>query len=214
MILAGTIYYGFSAIEYNVNVLSLALWPMTAFYFYKSLKNNHLADWALTGLFSCLNLFNKYTSAVLLLSMGLLMLSSSENRSKLKTFKPYICLLVCVLTILPHLLWWQAHDFFTLSYFIGRGSTASFENWPILRHIVYPLKFFFAQVLFVLGSVLIYVCAVYKEKKLTCRADHFQKTFLFRESNMTLQQKGSLHQECCQTSCLKKQSNATEALML
>ena len=179
MILAGTIYYGFSAIEYNVNVLSLALWPMTAFYFYKSLKNNHLADWALTGLFSGLNLFNKYTSAVLLLSMGLLMLSSSENRSKLKTFKPYICLLVCVLTILPHLLWWQAHDFFTLSYFIGRGSTASFENWPILRHIVYPLKFFFAQVLFVLGSVLIYVCAVYKEKKLTCRADHFQKTFLF-----------------------------------
>lgn len=179
MILAGCIYYGYSAIEYNVNVLSLALWPMTVFYFSKALKKDNLTDWALTGLFAGLNLFNKYTSGILLFSMGLLMLSSSENRSKLKTFGPYICAFVCVLTILPHLLWLQAHEFFTLNYFAGRGGASGFENWPFLKHIIYPLKFFFAQILFILGSVLIYAFAVHSEKKLSCRADHSQKLFLF-----------------------------------
>lgn len=179
MILAGTIYYGYSAIEYNVNVLSLALWPMTAFYFYQALQKDHFKDWFLTGLFAGLNLFNKYTSGLLLLSMGLFMLFSKENRKKFKTIGPYVTLFVCLFVILPHLIWLQSHDFFSIGYFVGRGSKSGFENWVILRHLVYPLKFFFAQILFVLGSVIIYASAVRQEKKVPCRADPFQKAFLF-----------------------------------
>ena len=40
MLLEGVIYYGFSAQEYNVNVVSLALWPLTAYYFLQALNKN------------------------------------------------------------------------------------------------------------------------------------------------------------------------------
>ncbi len=178
MLLAGVIYYGFSAIEYNVNVVSLALWPMVAFYFYKALNEDKILDWVLTGFFSGLNLFNKYTSGVLLFSMCVMMLLNKKARKHLMSYKPYLCALVCLLTILPHLLWLVKYDFFSLSYFIGRGSKNGFENFVLLRHIVYPLKFIGAQILFGLGAFLIYFGAFYKQKRFDVKANHFQKDFL------------------------------------
>ena len=178
MVLAGVIYYGFSAIEYNVNVVSLALWPMTAFYFYKALDEDKLTDWVLTGFFAGLNLFNKYTSGILLFSMGVMMLFDKKARKHLTSYKPYVCALVCTITILPHILWLVDHQFFSLGYFIGRGSKGGFDNFPLLKHIVYPIKFIGAQLLFGLGAFLVYFTAFYKQKRFDVKANRFQKNFL------------------------------------
>ena len=40
MLQFGIIYYDFSSVEYNVNVVSLSLWPMCAFYFWQAYKDN------------------------------------------------------------------------------------------------------------------------------------------------------------------------------
>lgn len=165
MLLEGVIYYGFSSLEYNVNVVSLALWPMTAYYFYMAVKRNKTLDWALTGAFAGLNLLNKYTSFVLLFSMALYMLFDQKARSRLKTLRPYLAAIVCVMIVMPHLLWLYRHDFFVMSYFMGRGAQGSFENMPLLKHIVYPLKFIGAQILFSAGTLLIYFSAARGERK-------------------------------------------------
>lgn len=178
MLLEGVIYYGFSAIEYNVNVVSLALWPMCVFYFYRALKQDNLKDWALMGVFAGLNLFNKYTSGVLLISMLVFMLYNPNARKKLLTLKPYLAGFIAFVVILPHLIWLYQHDFSSFSYFIGRGSKGGFENWPILKHVVYPIKFLGAQALFALGTGLIYFIAQIKEKKLQVKATRTQKDFL------------------------------------
>lgn len=178
MLLEGVIYYGFSAIEYNVNVVSLALWPMCVFYFYKALKQNAFKDWGLTGLFAGLNLFNKYTSGLLLLSMAFFMIYNKNARQKLKTFGPYFCAFVCLIVFLPHLVWLYQHDFSTLSYFVGRGSQDSLANWPILKHFIYPVKFAGAQILFGLGALLIYGIAWYKARHLDIKLTRTQKDFL------------------------------------
>jgi len=178
MLLEGVIYYGFSAIEYNVNVVSLALWPICAFYFYRALKQNEVKDWILVGLFAGLNLFNKYTSGILLFSMVFFMLYNSNARIKLKMWQPYVAGLVCFFVILPHLVWlWQNH-FLSFSYLIGRGSADSFADWPILKHFIYPLKFGFAQVLFGLGTLFIYAVACCKAKRLDVKLTRTQKDFL------------------------------------
>lgn len=179
MLLSGVIYYGFSAIEYNVNVVSLCLWPMCAFHFYRAINENRLADWLLTGLFAGLNLFNKYTSGLMLLGMGVLMLYNKKARARLKSYQPYLCALVCFVVILPHLLWLFDHNFFSFSYFIGRGSKTDFANFPILKHIIYPLKFFGAQILFGLGAFLVYAIAGYHQKRFDVKANQFQKDFLY-----------------------------------
>ena len=178
MVLEGVIFYGFSAIEYNVNVVSLALWPMCVFYFHRALKKDEFRDWVLTGLFAGLNLFNKYTSGVLLFSMAAFMLYNKNARSKFKTFGPYLCSLICIIVILPHLIWLYQNDFASLSYFVGRGSRDDLANWPVLKHFAYPLKFALAQILFSLGSLLIYGIAWYKEKHVDNKLTRTQKDFL------------------------------------
>lgn len=178
MVLEGVIYYGFSAIEFNVNVVSLALWPMCAFYFYRALKQDALKDWFLTGFSAGLNLLNKYMCVFLFISMAFFMLYNKNAREKLKSYKPYFAVLIGFLTFLPHLVWLYSNDFMPLSYFIGRGSQGGFDHFPFLRHIIYPLKFVFAQVLFGLASVLIYFVARFKEKKLQVKATSTQKDFL------------------------------------
>jgi len=178
MLLSGVIYYGFSAIEYNVNVVSIALWPMTAFYFYKALNEDKAIDWVLTGILAGLNLFNKYTSGLLLFSMFVFMLYNKKARQHFLSYKPYLCALLCLLTILPHFIWLYEHQFFSLSYFIGRSSKGAFDHFPLLRHIVYPLKFIGAQILFGLGAFLVYFIAFYKQKRFEVKANHFQRDFL------------------------------------
>lgn len=178
MILEGVIYYGFSAIEFNVNVLSLALWPMCVFYFYKALKQDAFKDWFLTGFCAGLNLLNKYVSVFLLVPMAFLMIYNPTVRQKLKRYKPYLAALVCVLTVLPHVMWLYQNDFMPFEYLIGRGSQGSFDNLPLLKHIVYPLKFFGAQILFCLAAGLIYFIARRKEKALQVKITVVQKDFL------------------------------------
>lgn len=178
MLLEGIIYYGYSTMEFNVNLVSLALWPMTVYHFYKAIKQDKFSDWALTGFFAGLNIFNKYVSGILLVCMLLFMLFDKTARQKFKTFGPYICAGVCVLTVLPHLWWLYKHEFFVLDYFLGRSSKAGFENYPFLRHIVYPLKFAFAQILFGLGTLLIYFISTLKAQKEKISVDVFDKKFL------------------------------------
>ena len=178
MLLEGVIYYGYSALEFNVNVVSLALWPMTAYYFYRALQNNNVFDWALTGLFAGLNMFNKYVSGILLLCMLVFMVFDKKARQKFKTFGPYVCAGVCFFTFLPHLWWLYRHDFFVVDYFLGRGSKSGFENFPILKHIVYPIRFLGSQILFGLGTLLIYFIATFKAKKEQINLSSFDRNFL------------------------------------
>ena len=178
MLLEGVIYYGYSSIEFNVNVVSLALWPMTAYYFYKALKNNNIFDWALAGFFAGLNMFNKYVSGILLLCMLVFMIFDKSARQKFKTFGPYVCAVVCFLTFLPHLMWLYEHDFFVVDYFLGRSSKSGFENLPILKHIVYPIRFLGSQILFGLGALLIYFISTHKAKKEPINVAKFDINFL------------------------------------
>lgn len=178
MLLEGVIYYGFSAIEFNVNVVSLALWPMCVFYFYKALKQDLWKDWFLTGLTAGLNLFDKYTCVFLFISMASFMLYNENARQRLKTFKPYFAALVCFFVILPHMVWLYQNDFMPFEYFVERGGHSGFEKFRLLGHIVYPLKFLGAQILFAFGAFLAYMFALRKEKKLQVKATSTQRDFL------------------------------------
>ena len=186
MLLEGVIYYGFSAPEFNVNVVSLALWPATIYYFHCALKDDKYSDWILTGIFAGLNLFNKYVSGVLLMAMLFYMLYDKNARQKFKTFGPYLTAVFCCLVVLPHVWWLYRHDFYVVDYFLGRSNKAGFDEFPLLRHIVYPLKFFGAQILFSLGTLLIYFIGTYKAPKEENALSAADKNFLLVNGLMPL----------------------------
>lgn len=165
MLLEGVIYYGFSAPEYNVNVVSLALWPMTVYYFYKALRGSGNIDWILTGLFAGLNMQNKYVSGVLLMAMAVYMLVDKNARHKFLTCGPYLTAVTAIAVVAPHIYWLWQHDFFVIDYFLGRSGNSGFESFPLLKHVVYPFRFLAAQILFGAGALLVYFGAFYKAGK-------------------------------------------------
>ena len=163
ILLEGVIYYGFTSAEYNVNIVSLALWPMLTFYFYKATHEGTLSSWILFGAFTALNLLTKYTCGVLIMGAGLYMLASPLGRKAFKTLGLYLSIITALIIISPHIIWLYNYDFFVLDYFAHRTGKPSSLGY--LSHLWHPVKFISAQVLAGLGALLLYFAAFYKNQK-------------------------------------------------
>lgn len=165
MLLEGVIFYNYCSPEYNVNVLSLAIWPANAYYFYRALTEGKTSCWLMVGICSALNILNKYVGGIQLLGMGLYLVFFENGRKYLKSYKPYLTVLVFLLLIAPHFYWLYKHDFFVLNYFASRsGGNKTIESYAILKHFIYPLKFFASMVLYCAASVLIFLTTGHPEK--------------------------------------------------
>ena len=166
----GIIYYGYSTPEFNVNVISVGLWPICAYYFWCGYTRNRWSDWLLFGVFVGLNLLNKYVGAMLLLALGIFALSDKSIGRLSKNIKVYAAAGLAVLLILPHIYWLWQNDFVSFNYISSRshgGEITSF--W---RHVIYPLKFIFAQILFAAPALLTFAWLWHKNKT----ADSAQKS--------------------------------------
>lgn len=175
MLQFGIIYYHFSAVEYNVNVLSVALWPICAYYFWKAYTENKLKDWLLFGFWVGINLLNKYVSVLLFVSLAVFVLADKGAWRLIKNTKVYLALAVAVLLFAPHLRWMYQHDFETLNYFASRGSKAALMLWG---HLFYPFKFLLAQVLFAAAMLLTYFGFYRKAEKEKITGDYREKMFI------------------------------------
>ncbi len=168
MMMEGVVYYTVTSAEYNVNIVSLALWPMNVYYFYQGLKYNKLKDWSLFGVLSALNILNKYVSGILFVPMLAYVLFTPKGREVFKRFGAYLAVVIAVLLCLPHILWLCQYDFYTLSYFMGRtGGDVSkiFIDYPFLKHIAYPVKFAGGLLLSGAGAIILYLFAFGRVKK-------------------------------------------------
>lgn len=179
MILEGVIYYGFSSLEYNVNVVSLALWPMTVYYFYKALQNNQMSAWVLTGVFAGFNIMNKYVGGVLLLCMALYLLCNPEGRKQFKKTGPYVTFVIFLAIIAPHIWWLYQHNFFVIDYFLARTQDPNEAWWwEFGEHFYFPIKFLVSQFLFAAIALIIYVLAYRKAEKEEVSLAQGDKVFL------------------------------------
>ena len=159
----GIIYYNFSSVEYNVNVISLALWPMCAFYFWRGYKENKWRDWLFFGLFAGLNVLNKYACGGLFAALGLFVLFNKDARKLFKNVKVYVSAIFALGIITPHLLWLYEHDFITFAYLSERSSGGNITSF--WRHFAYPLKFLGAQILFSAAALITYGVFYWRQTK-------------------------------------------------
>ena len=139
--LEGTIYYNFSAIQYNVNVLSLALAPATVYYFWRAARTGRTLFWLAAGLAGGLALLTKYTNVFFLLALGVWL--AFTGRSRLRTPGPWLAGLAAFLIFLPHLAWLAHHDFLPLSY--SQSTTAGGAPLSLKGSFLEPLRILLAQ---------------------------------------------------------------------
>ena len=158
----GIIYYHFSAVEYNVNVVSIALWPMAAYYFWQAYNENKWKDWLLFAACVGINLLNKYVSVMMLISLAIFILADKGIIKQLKNTKVYIAGLLVLLIIAPHIYWLWQHDFVSWNYIASRSSSGKINS--VWRHLIYPTKFVFAQILFAAPALITYFVIYMKNK--------------------------------------------------
>ena len=177
LLLEGIIYYGFTSTEFNVNIISLALWPMTAYYFYISINNNKIKDWIILGVLVGVNILNKYSCVNLFFGMFIYLCVSRETRKQFLNKNLYICGIIALLCILPHLYWLYKTDFIVFNYFKSR--TVINPKLGLLANIIYPTKFIFAQFIAGLVAIIMFSVAYIKSKKDTIFVENDDKLFMF-----------------------------------
>ena len=116
LFLEGTIYYNLSAVQYNVNVLSLALAPALIYYFWRAARTGRPIFWLAAGILAGLALLTKYTNVFFILALGLWLAAAPEGRRRLMTPGPWLAVLAATLVFLPHLAWLARYDFLPLGY--------------------------------------------------------------------------------------------------
>ena len=170
MIMSICFYYTYHTYinNYNCNIISMGLWPVIAYYFYKSVKENKIKDWVIFGITAGLGVLAKYQ--VVLLFMAFFFYLIVFDRKQFRQKGLYTASLFGILTILPHVIWLYKTDFFSLIYIMSRtdvssGNTPSFLL-PFGR-IIFPIKFYLNQVMAILPCVALYLILALKEKNIS-----------------------------------------------
>ena len=160
MLLEGCVFYGFCSPEYNVNVMSLALWPAVAYFFYRAVTENTLCLWCLAAIACAANFLNKYTAAWQLLGCAGFLFFTPEGWKMLKSYRPYVALAVFLLLIFPHFYWLWQHDFMVIEYFSSRSGRVYGQEMPlwenVLHHLISPAEFLVSMLFYGAGTLALF----------------------------------------------------------
>ncbi len=165
----GIIFYHFSATEFNVNVVSLSIWPWCTYFFWQAYLHDKLKYWSFFGVLMGVNILNKYVGGILGVALAFFVLLTPNARRLLKNPKAYLSVVVCFIVCLPHLCWLYETNFTMLNYISTRNPKGEITSF--FKHFVYPLKFFGAQVLYVLPAIITFYFFSRKQKRVEFQKD-------------------------------------------
>lgn len=142
MLLEGCIYFNVCGLEYNCNMLSIALMPLFFWLFHLAVHGRALR-WIPAGAVAGLLIVTKYTNGVFLFAaFAYYLIALRRRRVSAPVSGPILALVPFAVILMPHVMFLTDTDFTVLSYFAGRSAIST--KW--YGHIVHPLVFFCAQV--------------------------------------------------------------------
>ena len=137
-----TFYFTLPAPEFNPNIIQIPIWAGMVLVTHRALQQGRLLDWILLGVLAALGLYTKYFVALLIGTIGLYVLVYPEARKSLLTIGPWLAALVCLILLIPHVLWLVETNFLTFQYAASRSKGA--DGW--IDHVFNPVHFLGAQI--------------------------------------------------------------------
>ncbi len=128
LLLEGVVYFNVLSLEFNHNVIQLPLWAFIAYASHRAIREGRIQDWLLFGFAAALGMLGKYSTALLLLSIGGYILFDRAARQHLTTKGPWIAVLAGTLLLLPHLNAVYAYDFSPLQT-PAKGLKVAVSTW-------------------------------------------------------------------------------------
>lgn len=100
---------------YSMNGLDIALWAAAVLAWLKASHPESRKLWLIVGLFCGLALLNKLSGLWLVAGLGLSTLVS-PRRTELKSYEPWVGILLAFLIFAPHFAWQQEHNWITQEF--------------------------------------------------------------------------------------------------
>lgn len=180
LLLEAIYYYHFPTPEFNPNVAMLPLWALTTLTFYRAIQTQNIHTWLLLGFYAGLAMMAKYFSAVLLGSAFVFLLIHPTARRSFRHAGPYLAALICLLVMLPNLIWVFEHHWASFQYAVTRP-----ENPGTWYHIIRPIQFTLSQGIALAPALLAFIPCFSGEK---CRLPitSFNRQFIIWFSTVPL----------------------------
>lgn len=150
-------FFSHSANEFNDDVMSIALWGLTALWTFRAVRRGTIGAYVAAGVFAGLAIMTKYLAGALLLPLGMLFLITREGRAAWKKPGLYLGIAVFLLLVAPNVVWLFKHDFIAIDYAFGRARLQEEVSWS--DHLLRPLDFlcsFFARLLLPVAAILLF----------------------------------------------------------
>lgn len=164
-----TLHYGFTrrAQIYNHNTVLVAFVALTVLAVLWAVRKQKNVYWIFAGLLAGLSILVKYQAVLPLLGMLIALALTGELKKSVHGF--CLALVVCVLTVTPHMTWLITNDFKTLTYAVNYidGSEFSERSQRSAAFFVTQLRYFLPAFFFV---VLIWCASFVSASNRTYRA--------------------------------------------
>jgi hypothetical protein len=158
LLLDGVYYYGVPTPEFNPLILQMAFWASIVWLFHRAMIENRSVDWFIVGALAGLDILTRYSSGVLLASLGLFLLLHPRARHLLRGPGPYLALATTIAVAMPHLVWLVGADFPTFGYVLERAPKL---EGGLLAHLLPSLKFLGAQLAALASAALLLIVLIW-----------------------------------------------------
>jgi 4-amino-4-deoxy-L-arabinose transferase-like glycosyltransferase len=135
-------YFTLPMPEFNPNILQIPVWAGMIYFFLRAMENGRWINWIALGAIAAFGLNTKYFVLLLIGTIGLYTLVFSDVRRHILSAGPWLCAIVCIGLLVPHIQWLLDTDFLTLQYAASRSKSAA----SFFDHAYNPLNFLFAQI--------------------------------------------------------------------
>lgn len=165
-LLAGSYFHSVLIPNFNMNTLQLPLWAGLAYHLLRILDGERRHWWAF-ALLAALAMLAKYSSALILLTCGAILITTSNGRRALRCREFWLAGLLGALLLAPHVAWLIESDLLPIRYFAGfqaQGET------HIPGHLLEPLRFAVGSLLSLLLCLPLFLL-VYRRKGDTAEID-------------------------------------------
>ncbi len=139
-------------------------WSLSVYIFWQAIRSDKAWLWYALGVSFGLALLSKYT-AILLIPSLFLYLISTEDRRWLKTFHPYISLLIGFLCFLPVVYWNSRHDWVSFAFQLNHGLDGQGYSFDRLAEYIGGQLLVAGPVAWLIGMYAAFACLFRKNKE-------------------------------------------------
>ena len=178
LLLDCALYYNCYCARIDPDTVQLPFWALVFLTFYIALKEEKLYQWLLVGFCCALVVYTKYSAVLIFVPMVVVILFTKEGRRQL--FKPgvYLCFILFIICLVPHLVWLYHDGFQVVSYAYSASGVTEATKCSFLGSLLSCLNFIGAQLGFAALMLLMILSFLFAKRDKATSVNLFDKQFL------------------------------------